>query len=198
MRIKQHHHGDTMTALRKGRPRKSNVIRDASGKSRGEIVDLTAMLNQPHRRGFGDNSKSELLGYPLGRLRMTNAVSELQHRVGNEWALLVRQYAGTMGMPVGQPRSGSALEGSQAVGYSFSGGDGLMGSEDEERRISGLRSRYSGCFEALMQVGQSLGRGRSVAIATRKVCLEERYPTDYELGDLRIGLNALAKELGIR
>lgn len=70
--------------------------------------------------------------------------------------------------------------------------------EDEERRISNIRSRYNKCFEALMEVGQSLGRGRNVAIATRLVCIEERYPSDYELGDLRVGLNALAKELGTR
>lgn len=156
------------------------------------------MLNQPHRRGFGDNRKSELLGYPLGRLRMTNQVSEIQHRAGNEWALLVRAYAGSQGIPMGQPRSGSALSDSAKPAYAFAGGDGLMGSEDEESRISNLRSRYDQCFEALMEVGQSLGRGRSVAIATRLVCIEERYPSDYELGDLRVGLNALAKELGIR
>ena len=186
----------TMSSIR-GRPMKTNVNRDASGKSRGEIVDLKAMFDQPHRKGAKDG-KSELLGYPLGRLRLTNQVSELQHRAGNEWALMVRAYAGMNGFRVGSPSSGSALGLATAPGYAFSDSGGLMGSEDEEKRIHSLRSRYSGCFEAMMSAGQVLGRDRQIVIATRRVCIEEIYPTDYELGDLRVGLNAVAKEMGIR
>jgi hypothetical protein len=91
-----------------GRPRKTNVVRDRTGKSRGEIVDFSVVLNQPHRRGFSDK-RSELLGYPLGRLRAESQISEIQLRAGNEWALMVRSYAGMMGVPFGSPRSGSLL-----------------------------------------------------------------------------------------
>src|ERR1700761_1405842 len=103
---------------KRGRPRKVNVRRSPSGKSLGEVVDLAAVLAQPHRRGAKD-PKSELLGYPLGRLRLNDQVSEIQHRAGNEWALLVRSYAGTMGIPIGSPKSGSALNDSGKPGYAF-------------------------------------------------------------------------------
>lgn len=183
--------------IKAGRPRKTNVIRDRNGKSRGEIVDFSVILNQPHRRDAKEG-KSELLGYPLGRLRLTNEVSENQLRAGNEWALLVRAYAGVMGIPLGSPRSGSALNDSGKPGYSFAADEASADPEGHERRCAGLRSRYSACFERLNEVGRSLGRGHAVIAATRRVCIEERYPNDIELGDLRIGLNALASELGIK
>lgn len=185
--------------VRRGRPRKINVVRDRSGKSRGEIVDLSVVLNQPHRReANGDARKSELLGYPLGRLRVTNEVSEIQLRAGNEWALMVRSYAGMMGVPLGQPRSGSALNDSGKPGYSFAGDEARPDAEEYDKRCKSLRSRYDGCFENLMDVGRALGRSNAVLASMRRVCIEERYPNDIELGDLRIGLNTIAKELGIR
>lgn len=179
-----------------GRPRKTNVRRDASGKSRGEIVDLSVVLSQPHRRDFkGDARKSELLGYPLGRLLLEGRVSETQHRAGNEWALLVRSYAGAMGIPLGSPRSGSDHP-EIASGMGLGSGP-LPGTEEHEKRIQRVRKRYNACFERLCSLGQSLGRGTQILVTMRRVCVEERHPTDPELGDLRVGLNAVAKELGI-
>lgn len=190
-------HGPMMS--RAGRPRKTNVIRDSQGKSRGEIVDFSIVMNQPHRRDAkGDVRKSELLGYPLGRLRFSNEVSETQLRAGNEWALLVRAYAGMMGVPIGSPRSGSLLNDSGKPGYSFATEDANSGAEDHERRCASLKARYNDCFERLNEVGRAIGRGHAILAATRRVCIEERYPNDIELGDLRVGLNAVAHELGIR
>lgn len=186
-------------ATKRGRPRKINVIRDSNGKSRGEIVDFSVVMNQPHRRDAkGDARKSELLGYPLGRLRFANEVSEIQLSAGNEWALLVRSYAGMMGVPIGSPRSGSLLSDATSPSYSFSGDEARSDAEKYEKRIRSLRSRYDACFETLGEVGRSFGRSHAILAAMRRVCIEERYPNDIELGDLRIGLNAIAKELGIR
>jgi len=181
-------------ATKRGRPRKVNVTRDASGKSRGEILDLSVVMNQPHRRAAkGDARKSELLGYPLGRLRFTGEISEDQLQVGNEWALMVRAYAGMNGIRIGSPRSGSALDDSgKARGVSFEG-DARGDAEEYEKRVLALRSRYNDAFERLAELGQSLGRSTSILIAVRRVCIEERDPTPGELGDLRLGLNALMK-----
>jgi hypothetical protein len=180
-----------------GRPRKTNVVRDKSGKSRGEIVDFSVVFNQPHRRGFSDK-KSELLGYPLGRLRLSNQISELQLRTGNEWAMMVRSYAGMMGVPFGSPRSGSLLSDSAAPAYAFASDGARADAEEYEKRCVTLRGRYDGCFVILNEVGRSLGRSHCILVTVRRVCIEERYPNDSELGDLRVGLNALAKELGIQ
>lgn len=186
-------------ATKRGRPRKVNVVRDSTGKSRGEIVDMSIVMNQPHRReAKGDERKSELLGYPLGRLRVQNEVSEIQLRAGNEWAMMVRSYAGMMGVPVGQPRSGSALNDSGKPGYAFVLDEARPDAEEYQRRCVILRGRYDACFETLGDVGRSFGRSHAILAAMRRVCIEERYPNDIELGDLRIGLNAVAKEMGIR
>lgn len=187
----------TVRPHKRGRPRKVNVRRDSSGKSRGEFPDLAVVLNQPHRRDFKDG-KSELLGYPLGRLRLANEVSEIQHGAGNEWALLVRAYAGAIGLPFGSPRSGSLLSDTGAVAYAFSGDEARGDAEESERRCTGLRERYNACFERLASLGRSLGCGHQILIIVRRVCIEERYPNDYELGDLRAGLNALAHQLKIK
>lgn len=186
-------------ATKRGRPRKINVIRDSNGKSRGEIVDFSVVMNQPHRRDAkGDARKSELLGYPLGRLRTSGEVSENQLRAGNEWAEMVRSYAGMMGVPIGSPRSGSLLSDATRPAYAFSGDEARADAEEYEKRCASLRGRYDACFETLGDVGRSFGRSHAILAAMRRVCIEERYPNDIELGDLRIGLNAIAKELGIR
>jgi hypothetical protein len=202
-------HGASMTtrnirrtgipATKRGRPRKVNVVRDSNGKSRGEIVDFSVIMNQPHRReAKGDARKSELLGYPLGRLRVSNEVSEIQLRAGNEWALMVRSYAGMMGIPLGSPKSGSALNDAAKPGYAFATEDGQADRIEHDKRCRALRGRYDACFETLGEVGRSFGRSHAILAAMRRVCIEERYPNDIELGDLRIGLNAVAKEMGIR
>ncbi len=94
---------------RTGRKRKTNVVRDSKGKSRGEILDLSVVYNQPHRRGQ-KNPKSELLGYPLGRLRHEGLIDEAQLNAGNAWASMVRAYSRMIGLRVGSPKSGSLTE----------------------------------------------------------------------------------------
>lgn len=103
-----------------------------------------------------------------------------------------------MGVPLGSPRSGSLLRDSAEPAYAFSGDEARVDADEYEKRVKSLRSRYDACFETLGAVGRSLGRSHAILAAMRRVCIEERYPNDIELGDLRIGLNAIAKELGIR
>lgn len=183
-----------MIPKRAGRPRKTNVVRDASGKSRGEIVDFSVVLNQPHRRAAPkEHRKSELLGYALGRLRFVDQISEDQLRAGNEWAQLVRSYAATIGLPHGSPRSGSLLSDSGKPAYSFSRDEATHDAESEQKRSASLKSRYDDCFETMAQLGRSLGVGGKILIVTRKVCIEDRDPQPWEVGDLRSGLNAMAR-----
>jgi hypothetical protein len=179
---------------KRGRPRKVNVRRSAKGKSLGEDPIYNVVFSQPHRKGAKDPNSS-LLGYPLGRLVLANQISEIQHRAGNEWGLVVKSYAGIMGIPVGSVKSGSAHPEIASTGYSFGGP--LPGSEEHDKRVASLRGRYDGCFERLANLGRALGRGTAILVALRKVCIEEHYPSNDELGDLRLGLNALAVELKV-
>lgn len=183
-----------VAARRAGRPRKTNVIRDASGKSRGEIVDFSVVLNQPHRRDVsGKNAKSELLGYALGRLRFYDKISEDQLRAGNEWALLVRDFAADQGLPVGSPRSGSLLTDSHGPAYAFSRDEATHAAGRSQNRSVSLCARYSECFETMAQLGRTLGVGRKILIAMREVCIQDRDPQEWQIGDLRSGLNAMAR-----
>lgn len=182
-----------MIPKRAGRPRKTNVIRDARGKSRGEIVDFSVVLNQPHRRHVAEkHRKSELLGYALGRLRFIDSISEDQLRAGNEWGQLVRSYAATIGLPHGSPRSGSLLSDSGKPAYSFSRDEATHDAESQQKRSVSLKSRYDDCFETLAELGRSVG-SRNILPIMRQVCIEDRDPRDREVGDLRLGLNAMAK-----
>lgn len=180
---------------KRGRPRKVNVRRSAKGKSLGEDFSLSIVFTQPHRQGATD-PKSSLLGYPLGRLVLANQISEIQHRAGNEWGMVVKSYAGIMGIPIGSVKSGSAHPEIASTGYSFA--TLVPGTEEHDKRVASLRGRYDACFERLTLLGRSLGRGRAILVALRQVCIEEHYPSLNELGDLRLGLNALALELEIK
>ncbi len=182
---------------KRGRPRKVNVRRTANGKSLGEDHSLCVVFSQPHRAGAKDPNSS-LLGYPLGRLCLSRQISEFHHRVGNEWGILVRAYAASIGARIGSPKSGSALSDAGKVAHAFSADAGTHGAEEYERRCVRLRTRYNACFERLIELGRVMGTGRQIIIAVRRVCIEEQYPSEEELGDLRIGLNALAAELGIK
>jgi hypothetical protein len=183
-----------VAARRAGRPRKQNVIRDASGKSRGEIVDFSVVLNQPHRRGVSaKHAKSELLGYALGRLRFYDKISEDQLRAGNEWALLVRAFAADQGIPVGSPRSGSMVTDSHGPAYSFSLDEATHTAERAQNRSVSLCGRYSECFEAMALLGRTLGVGRNILTVMRDVCIQDRDPQEWQIGDLRSGLNAMAR-----
>lgn len=181
---------------RTGRKRKTNVVRDASGKSRGEILDLSVIYNQPHRRGQR-NPKSELLGYPLGRLRHEGLIDEAQLQAGNAWASMVRAYSRMIGLRIGSPKSGSLTE-AVATGFYVWEGDEGVEPEEQERRRKRLRAKYDLCHDRLHEVGRTLGSGtQSAALlkAIRKVCIEERYPEDAELGNLRVALNTVGRVL---
>lgn len=183
---------------RTGRKRKTNVVRDAKGKSRGEILDLSVIYNQPHRRGQR-NPKSELLGYPLGRLRHEGLIDEAQLQAGNAWASMVRAYSRMIGLRIGSPKSGSLTD-AVATGFYVWEGDGPeVEPEEQERRRKRLRGKYDLCHDRLHEVGRTLGPGigQSAALlkALRKVAIEERYPEDAELGNLRVALNTVGRVL---
>lgn len=181
---------------RTGRKRKTNVVRDSKGKSRGEILDLSVVYNQPHRRGQR-NPKSELLGYPLGRLRHEGLIDEAQLQAGNAWASMVRAYSRMIGLRVGSPKSGSLTE-AVATGFYIWEGDEGVEPEEQERRRKRLRAKYDACHDRLHEAGRTLGQAtQSAALlkALRKVAIEERYPEDAELGNLRVALNTVGRVL---
>lgn len=184
---------------RAGRKRKVNVIRDSSGKSRGEIFDPSAIYAQPHRRECKDPT-SEYASYPLGRLWLNKQITEGQLKAGNEFASVAASYGRVMGIPVGSPRSGSMSE-RVATGFFAWEGDRHETDPDEAaKRIERIKSAYDDTVCALAELGRSHNRGNRILKVMRDVCISEQDERqvwrDYAmLGDLRLGLNAAHRVL---
>lgn len=187
--------------IRKGGPkRKTNVVRDASGRSRGEIIDLSVVLAQPHRR-WSSNPRDQLLGYPLGRLYVQNYIDRDQLEAGDEWAALVRAHARILGIPVGSPKSPMT----EMVSGGFYHWETAQGDDDDgerQKRINRIRGLYDDCFVALGEIGLTLGVGHKILNLCREICIQEvnevvlwrERPS--QIGNLRSGLNVLWKTLG--
>ena len=188
-----------------GRRRKVNVIRDTGGKSRGEpqIVHpetIAVRLRELRRCGVPVRDRhaalDALAGFTLGRLLLRHradvsdpgSINEQQYDAGREWAKLVYRHAVVMGYSLGSPKSPSFI----LVGAGLS-----CAQEPNEQEIIVVRRRWSDCYRALMETCKT--HGLAVRDITYAVCIENRgidllQPADY--GNLRIGLNALARVLG--
>lgn len=180
---------------RRGRPRKTTVVRDASGKSRGEVVDLSVVLNQPHRRDRPD-PQSRLLGYALGRLLERGLVDGRQYQAGERWSAVVAAYRRQLlSAPSGSTRSGEMAE-RVSTGFSpWEGEHHEVDPEQAEKDRQALKAKYDCCFENLCALGRVLGRQHAIINTVRKVCIDDRDPNEQEVGDLRVGLNCLARFL---
>lgn len=184
---------------RAGRKRKINVVRDSSGKSRGEIFDPSVIFAQPHRRGVSDPS-SEYAAYPLGRLWLNRLITEAQLVAGNEFAAVARSYGRMMGIPVGSPRSGSMSECVSTGFYAWEGEQSEPDPDEAAKRIATIRGRYNDIHDKLGQLGREHGRGHGILRVMREICIQEQDERqvwrDYALmGDLRLGLNAAHRVL---
>lgn len=192
------------------RPRKTNVKRDAHGKSRGEPHEIhpeVIAVRERILRADGivlefkrpNGMREEVIrtatnakaGTALGRLLLRweqgnreTSISPEQYYAGDAWASLVRKHALLMGYSLG-PKAAS-----------FEIGGGRSCNEPLEETIIFVRRQFSDCHNALCHVAQIHG-GRVYQV-TEGVCLQDwpagtLKPRDY--GKLRIGLNAISKAL---
>ena len=175
---------------RAGRKRKTNVARDGSGKSRGESADdiMAVVLAQPHRR-FADTPRDARLGYPLGRLCLAGYITEKQHDIGQRWATIVRRYSALMGYRLENPAPPSV----ELIASGLS-----CAAEPDEKMILALRRDYNDAYAALDLVGRDTRTGQGPLKICRQICVQEMNEAilwPHRIGDLRIGLNALARVL---
>jgi hypothetical protein len=208
--------------VRAGRKRKTNVIRDHAGRSRGETEDsvrsvalayraremkeaglghyLARKLHQQRReRSSGHPLADPLNGSTLGLLRQRNkafrgdpsGINQAQFEAGEKWAALCRQHAQIMGYPIGTTR---------ATPLEVIGGRSCVPDADDEEALD-IRRRWSDCYRALMDEGVSVRRGVHVALICWDVCVNNRdirHMGAQDFGDLRAGLNALARVMRYR
>lgn len=174
----------------RGRPRKSNVMRDASGKSRGERdIDVTTLGTWAHRsRLVGRQEASHPdAGFTLGLCRLNKEITTGQYDAGNAWAELCHRHAKIMGYSLGSPKSPSFM----MVSFGTS-----TATESDQIQILKIREKWKNCYDALAEV--SRGNEMRVSNTTYAVCVQG-IPFEglgpRQFGDLRVGLNALGRVL---
>lgn len=169
--------------------------RDKTGKSRGEVVDLSVVLKQPHRAGRRD-PESRLLGYALGRLLERGLIDGQQYQAGERWSAVVASYRRQLlSAPSGSTRSGEMAERVSSGFAPWEGEVREIDPEQAEKDRQSLKSKYDCCFENLCALGRVLHRQHAIINAVRKVCVDDRDPSENEVGDLRLGLNCLVRFL---
>jgi hypothetical protein len=183
-----------------GRRRKPGVIRDASGKSRGERPDdiMSVVLAQRYRVVEPRDAKNSLAGSTLGRMLLAHqrrgyddpqAITQKQFEAGEAFAAAVRRHAAVMGYSISRPSPSF-----QMVGTGVS-----CRPEPDEDVIMAAKRRFSECYNALMKAGVDTREGVAVALIVYAVCVQERALESlsrHDIGNLRVGLNALVRVLG--
>jgi hypothetical protein len=161
---------------------------------------IASRLRRLDRAGIRARSARDALdplaGSTLGLLLMRHrasphdpgSVDEQQYEAGQAWAKLAVRYAVLMGYTIGSETSWlvAALRGLSCK------------QEPAAAEVERVRKLWSDCNQALADVRKLYGF--PVRAITYAVCIENRRiealsPDDY--GNLRIGLNALGKVLGI-
>ena len=193
--------------MRRGRRRKPNAIRDRTGKSRGEPDTIAPEVLAVRARDLmRDNvspvhANDALAGFTLGRLLLRNradrsdpgSITQRQYDAGDDWSRIVRAHARVMGYSLSRPSPSFVM-----VGTGLS-----CASDPEQDEVLRIRRKYSDCYAVLVDAGtlfkgQGKATGVEVAMICWDVCINNRpistlSAADY--GNLRAGLNALAKVL---
>jgi len=188
--------------MRTGRKRKSNVRRDARGKSRGEAEvihpeTLAVRARELRNAGLdasfaGKHASDALAGFTLGVLHLCwrhnkddpGGISDEQFNAGQAWNRIVHRHAAIMGYTLTI----------RTPSFIMVGGGTSCLAEPDEQEILAVRRNWSDCYNALMAACRD--HGMRVSIVTYGACIENWPPgalSHKDLGDLRIGLNAIGK-----
>jgi hypothetical protein len=180
------------------RPRNPNAIRDAAGRARGEPPHLVraVALAQRRREVAPEHADNPLAGHALGRLRLRHqphgpqdpcSISQEQYEAGERYAKIASRHARIMGYASGSPQS-ARLE--------VAPGGVDCAEEPDAETIVRVRRGFADCYRVLMDAGRTIGQGTQVALVTYDVCLDRRRMeglTAVDVGNLKVGLNALAR-----
>jgi hypothetical protein len=183
-----------------GRPLKPNVIRDRSGKSRGEALRVDPAVLAVRARHLmadgisGEHAADALAGFTLGRLLLRyrtdhtdpSGISQAQFDAGDTWCKIVHRHAAIMGYKLR----------TKTPSFIMVSGGLSCGDEPDEETILRVRRQFSDCYNFMASAAKD--HGRRVIDVTYGVCVENwpmnaLYERDY--GDLKIGLNTLGRAL---
>lgn len=185
--------------MRTGRKRKTAVVRDRSGKSRGEPHVVSAEVRAVRERILEaegvdtGEALNSLAGFTLGKLLLRHrankddpgSISQEQYEAGEAWSKIVHRHAAIMGYRLNIQTPSFIMVGGMSVK-----------SEPDEEQIIAIRRRWSDCYGELMSACRD--HGLRVRDVTYGVCVEN-WPvlqlSEADYGHLRIGLNAIATAL---
>jgi hypothetical protein len=160
----------------------------------GELVamarrkkDRALAALQPHRRWLPPDLRlSEKAETPLGALNLLGVLSDAQHEAGLRYAAIVGQYRAVIRPPRALTAGGKGFD---------CLGDCRLRRQCGERVECACeirKARYDAAFAAVFEAGQ-----RAARAVARVAVHNEGCPTGC-LGDLRRGLEALARHFGLR
>lgn len=92
-------------AKQRGRPRSTDVKRDASGKSRGEENPRAVALAQPHRIVFGADAHDEKAECHHGRYSLAGQITKQEHEAGKRYFEAHVRYLAALAVPDSLRRS---------------------------------------------------------------------------------------------
>jgi len=165
---------------RAGRKRKINADRRPDGKPRQPIVDnlqQVARQRMQHHGLSAIDARSDLGGYPLGRLWASKRISERLHEIGTAWAKLRWRYGQIMGI---------MLPMSRCIDWQGPGGRSLADEPDPEE-IGTVKTSMHKAIKALSFHTPTIGM-------IDRVCVADEDPEDVSV--LQRGLLALSKSRG--
>jgi hypothetical protein len=180
------------------RPRKTDVVRDASGRSRGEpphFVRAVALAQRARHVG-AEHADNPLASHALGRLRLRFqthgpqdpcSISPEQYDAGERYAAIASQHAAIMGYATGIPQSAPLEVAASGM---------ACREEPDDDEVLRVRRLFSDCYRVLMEAGRAIGQGVKVALVSYDICLDRRAMetlTAQDLGNLKVGLNALTR-----
>jgi hypothetical protein len=186
---------------RPGRKRKAGVTRYSNGHIAGpqrgereaEVIELA--VSRRAREVGEQDAKDPMAGYALGRLCLAgkrkdpHGISVAQHDAGLHWARVVSRYASVKGIALPLTRSG----GFEMVARGMS-----CGEQPSAEQITVALRAYNDAYAELRFLDPLNGAPIKVC---RDVCIQDRHEhtlSPDDLGNLRCGLNVLAKLYGMR
>ncbi|GGE54593.1 hypothetical protein GCM10007276_34550 [Agaricicola taiwanensis] len=187
--IFQRREDDMAGRKRKAGPREANGRpKRASVREKTEDVMGVALAQRLRLVGV-DGARSQLAEHPLGRLRLWNHINSEQYDAGMEFGKRLRLYGLVLGVDVTGPRTPwSAVPGA---------GTG-EGPDMDEARANAVKRAYADVLRAVQELRFAGHNTGPVLTVMRKVCAREEgggLMSNTELGDLRLGLNAVARAL---
>lgn len=197
-----------------GRPRKQGVERYAKNgrETRGSraedatrVVLETRMRHlgaKPDERGRFSQRAKEIardpaMGSPLGKFKKWEQITTAQHEAGEKFAIIMRDYLAISTAPRHTPKCVEA-------GMVGGGSGSIALPEDDEtiRKHAAIETRARGLIKALEELDRfvhntQVANHRSHTAIVWGVCISEDTDklSQYELGALREGLNAIGRQL---